>query len=511
LLSRQFIGVVIAIGGVLLMAFMDGPVAVYALPQIQDDLELSNAGRSWVITAYVVAFAGLMLLGGRLGDTFGRKRTFIAGVGLFTFASVLCGIAWDGPVLVLARLMHGAAAAVVDPTAMALIATTFPKGPVRNAASAVFGAMSGVGAVMGLVVGPALTEVSWRLAFLVNVPIGVLVIYLAISTLRETQKERMKLDAKGAVLATVASTAAVFGISIAPEQGWQSPLTLGSGLLALGAVVAFFVVERTADNPILPYSLFSERNRLATYGAMFLGGGVSFTLAVLVALYVQTIMGYGPLHAGLSFIPFAVATTIGVVTASRLVVWLPPRAVVVVGCALVVGALVYGSTLNGSAPYFPNLLLPIALGGVGIGLINVPLTLSLVASVDFDRIGPASAIALMLQTLGGPLVLVVVQAAVTMRTLQLGGTSGPVEYMNTAELQALNDGLTYGLLWLVGVVVLLGGTALLIRYSAQDVARVQEANKRASENDESASESKDLQVKHSAATRYPESTERGDA
>jgi predicted MFS family arabinose efflux permease len=430
-----------------------------------------------VITAYVVAFAGLMLLGGRLGDTFGRKRTFIIGVALFTSASLLCGIAWDGGVLVGARLLHGAAAAIVAPTAMALVATTFPKGPIRNAAAAVFGAMSGIGSVMGLVVGPALTEVSWRLAFLVNVPIGLFVIFLACTTLRETLKERMKLDAGGAVLGTLACTAAVFGLSIGPEKGWQSAITIGSGVVALTAFVAFLVVERTAENPIVPFSLFTERNRLATFAVMFLAGGVSFALTVLVALYVQTIMGYGPLRAGISFIPFAIATTIGVVASSRLVTWFPPRAVVIAGGSLVVVALLYGSTLIGGAPYFPNLLLPIVVGGIGLGMINVPLTLALVASVGFDRIGPASAIALMLQTLGGPMVLVVVQAAVTVRTLQLGGTSGPVEYMNAAQLHALDQGLTYGLLWLAGVVALLGAVALLIGYTAQQVARVQEAKK----------------------------------
>jgi EmrB/QacA subfamily drug resistance transporter len=477
LLSRQYVGLIIAIGGVLLMAFMDGPVAVYALPAIQDELGLSNAARSWVITAYVVAFAGLMLLGGRLGDTFGRKRTFIVGVALFTLASLLCGIAWDGGVLVGARLLHGAAAAIVAPTAMALIATTFPKGPIRNAAAAVFGAMSGIGSVMGLVVGPALTEVSWRLAFLVNVPIGLLVIYLASATLRETVKERLKLDASGAVLATLACTAAVFAVSIGPESGWQSPITVGSGVVALGALIGFVVVERTAKNPIVPFSLFTERNRLATFAVMFLVGGVSFTLTVLVALYVQTVMGYGPLRAGICFIPFAVATTIGVVASSRLVSWLPPRAVVITGGSLVVVALLYGSTLSGGAPYFPNLLLPIVVGGIGLGMINVPLTLSLVASVGFDRIGPASAIALMVQTLGGPLVLVVVQAAVTVRTLQLGGTAGPAEDMNAVQMQALDQGLTYGLLWLAGVVVILGVAALFIGYTAQQVARVQEAKK----------------------------------
>ena len=151
LLSRRFVGVVIAIGGVLLMAFMDGPVAVYALPKIQNELGLSNAGRSWVITAYLLTFAGLLLVGGRLGDAIGRKRTFIVGVALFTIGSVLCGIAWNGGMLVLARLLHGAAAAIVAPTCLALVATTIPKGPVRNATSAVFGAMDALGAVMGMV------------------------------------------------------------------------------------------------------------------------------------------------------------------------------------------------------------------------------------------------------------------------------------------------------------------------------------------------------------------------
>lgn len=154
-----------------------------------------------MVTAYMLTFGGLILLGGRLGDTFGRKRTFIAGVALFTIASVLCGIAWDGASLVVARLLHGLAAAVVTPTCMALVSTTFPKGRTRNAAAAAFGAMATVGVVMGLVVGGALTGVSWRLAFLVNVPIGLLVIYLARTMLQETQKEWMRLGAAGAVLA----------------------------------------------------------------------------------------------------------------------------------------------------------------------------------------------------------------------------------------------------------------------------------------------------------------------
>ena len=227
--TRHFVAVVSALSGIQLLATMDGTVAIFALPRIQNDLGLSDATRSWVISIYVLASGGLLLLGGRIGDTIGHKRTLIVGAALFTITSAMCGIAWDGSVLILARLLKGVAAAIVTPTAMALVATMFPKGPDRNTAMVVFGTMASVGSVVGLVAGGALTEISWRLAFLVNVPIGLLVIYLASSALRETEKERMKLDAAGGVLATLACTAAVFCMSTSAEHGWLSAITLGSG------------------------------------------------------------------------------------------------------------------------------------------------------------------------------------------------------------------------------------------------------------------------------------------
>jgi EmrB/QacA subfamily drug resistance transporter len=471
------VAALIAIGGMELMAVMDGSIVVLALPEIQNELNLSDAGRSWVITAGLLSFGGLILLGGRLGDTIGRKRAFIVGVALFTIASALCVIAWDGGSLVLARLLRGVAGAIAAPTCLALVMTTFPKGAVRNAAVAVLGATAGVGTVVGLVVGGALTEVSWRLAFLVNVPIGLLVLWLAFATLRETQTERLKLDTAGAVLATLACSAAVFGFSMGPVRGWLSATAICSGVVALTALLAFVVVERTAENPIVPFSLFFDRNRLATFAAMFLVGGVSFALTVLVALYVQSIMGYSPLRAGIGFIPFAIAMAIGVGVSSRLVTRFRPRVVVIVGGIMLVGALLYGSTLSRGMPYFPNLMMPLFVGAIGLGMIGVPLALSLIASVGFDRIGPTSAIAVMLRSLGGPVVLVVIQAAITSRTLHLGGTDGPVKTMNDAQLNALDLGYTYGLLWLAGVVIMLGGVALFIGYTAEQVAHAQQVKK----------------------------------
>lgn len=474
--SREFLGPVSALGGVQLVATMDGTVSIFALPKIQNDLGLSTAGLSWVVTAYMLTFGGLILLGGRLGDTMGRKRTFIVGVALFTLASVLCGVAWNGGVLVVGRLLHGAAAAIVTPTCMALVATTFPKGPTRNAAVAVFGALASIGAVMGLVVGGMLTGVSWRLAFLVNVPIGLLVVYLARTMLQETQKQRMRLDTAGAVLATLTCTAAVFALSLGPEKGWLAATTTGSGLIALTALVAFAAVERRAVNPIVPLSLFRDRNRVATFTAMFLVRGVGFTLTVVIAVYVQNILGFTPLAAGVSFIPFTIAMAVGTILASQLVVRFSPRAIVVAGAVLVLGATLYGSTITAGISYFPTLLLPMAVGAVGLGMINVPLGLALIASVGVDRIGPTSAIAVMLQSLGGPLVLVAIQVVITSQTLRRGGTTGPVSTMSAAELSALDQGYTSGLLWLAGVVVLLGAVALLISYTARDIAHAQDVN-----------------------------------
>ncbi|KAA1430928.1 MFS transporter [Mycolicibacter arupensis] len=472
--SRRFIYAVIAIGGMQLLATMDSTVAIVALPKIQDDLGLSDAGRGWVISAYVLTFGGLMLLGGRLGDTIGRKRTFISGVALFTIASVLCAVAWDAPTLVIARLLQGVGSAIASPTALALIATTFPKGPARNAATAVFGAMTAVGSVMGLVVGGALTEVSWRLAFAVNVPIGLLMIYLARTALTETHRERMKLDAAGALLATLGCTAAVFAFTIGPEKGWVSTITIGSGVVAVAALLAFALVERTAANPVVPFSLFRDRNRLATFAAIFLAGGVLFSLTVTIGLYVQDLMGYSALRAGVGFIPFVIGLGVGLGVSSQLVRLIPPRVLVIAGGVVLLGAMIYGSTVDRYTPYFPNFVTLIVLGGLGIGVIVVPLTLSAIAGVGFDQIGPTSAIALMLQSLGGPIVLAIIQAVITSRTLFLGGTNMPVKTMNPAQVAALDSGYTYGLLWVAGVAVLVGAISLLIGYTAKQVAHAQD-------------------------------------
>jgi EmrB/QacA subfamily drug resistance transporter len=473
-LASSVLGVaIVAITGMQLMSTLDGTIVVVALPRMQAELDLSDAGKSWVITAYVLTFGGLLLLGGRVGDAIGHKRAFISGVGVFTIASLACGLATDGVVLIGARAVQGIGAAVAAPTGLALIATTYAVGHARNRAMAVSAAMQGIGSVLGLVLGGALTVLSWRLAFLINVPIGTVIIAIAVTRLAETHHERLKLDITGALLATLGCTAAVLVFTQGPPRGWVDPWVIGAGAATVVLAVAFLIVERTADHPLVPLSLFRDRNRVMTFLSLFLAGGVLLTLTVMIGLYVQLVLGYSALRAGICFIPFAIALGSGNVLAARIAPLIAPRWLIIGGGLLVLGAMLYGSTLNRSIPYFPNLFVPIVVGGFGIGVISVILPLCAVADVGPREIGPVSAITLMVQNLGGPLVLVVIQAVQASRTLYLGGTTGRVADMTPSQLDALDHGYTYSLLWVAAVAVLVGVSAFCIGFSARQIAAAQ--------------------------------------
>jgi hypothetical protein len=269
----------------------------------------------------------------------------------------------------------------------------------------------------------------------------------------------------------------VVSISLGPEEGWLSAGTIGCSVLALCGFAAFVVVERSAENPIVPLDMFFERNRLATFATLFLAGGVLFTLTVVVSLYVQNVMGYSALRAGVSFVPFILAVGVGVGVATPLVTRFPPRVLVLAGGGLVVVAMLLSSMFHRGMAYFPNLLTPLIVGGLGIGVVSVALGLAVIAGVSTDRIGPTSAVSLMLLSLGGPVVMAVIQAVVTSRTQSLGGTIGPLKSMNATQLHALDNGYTHGLLWLAGVSLLVGVAALFIGFTAEQVAHAQEAKK----------------------------------
>ncbi|WP_242676917.1 DHA2 family efflux MFS transporter permease subunit [Rhodococcus sp. ABRD24] len=464
-----------------LMMVLDGTVASLALAKIQEDLGLSDSGRNWVITSYALTYGGLMLLGGRLGDSFGRKRVFTGGVALFTITSLLCGLAVNEATLVVARALQGVGAAIASPTALALVATTFAPGPVRNQAVAIFAAMTGVGSVAGLIIGGALTELSWRWIFLINVPIGLVILVFAFRALEETGAERLKLDVPGAILATLGCAAVVFGFTEGPEMGWGSPLVLAGLIGGLALLGAFLAVERRAENPLLPFSLFRNRSRVATFIALALVGMVMFSLAPFVALFVQDILGYTPLRAGLAFVPFAFGLGAAAFVASKLAVKVQARWLVVTGMVITFVGLLYGSTLDASATYVGNLFLLVVGVGFGVGLAVVPLPLCAIAGVGPHEIGPLAAIAQVAQTLFGPVGLAIVGAMATSKTLSLGGISGVAKDMTPDQLSALSEGYMFALLGCAIFALLAALTALFIRFSPGQVAQAQAAEKAAQE------------------------------
>jgi EmrB/QacA subfamily drug resistance transporter len=473
-LSSSVLGIaIIAITGMQLMSTLDGTIVIVALPRMQADLDLSDVTKSWVITAYVLTFGGLLLLGGRVGDAIGHKRAFLSGVGVFTIASLVCGLATDSVTLIVARAVQGTGAAVAAPTGLALIATTYAVGTARNRAMAVSAAMQGIGSVLGLVLGGLLTVISWRLAFLINVPIGIIITAIAVYRVGETQHERLKLDITGALLATLGCASAVLVFTQGPPRGWVDPWVIGAGVATVVFFAAFLIVERTAENPLVPFEIFDNRNRVMTFVSLFLAGGVLLTITVMIGLLVQDVLGYSALRAGISFIPFAVAFGLGSALAARLAPHVAPRWLMIGGGVFVLAAMLYGSTLTRHIPYFPDLFMPIVVGGFGIGVVAVILPLCAVAEVGPREIGPVSAITLMVQNLGGPVVLVVIQAVQTSRTLYLGGTTGPVKNMTPAQLDALGKGYTYSLLWVAGIAVIVGIAAFWIGFSARQIAAAQ--------------------------------------
>ncbi|GAB24669.1 MAG TPA: MFS transporter [Gordonia polyisoprenivorans] len=470
---------ILVLSGMQLLMVLDGTVAALALPRIRDSLSLSESSANWVITSYVLAFGGLMLLGGRLGDAFGRKRMFILGVAAFTATSLLCGLAWNEESLVIGRALQGASAAIAAPTAMALVATTFAPGKPRSQAFAIYAAMTGVGSVAGLILGGVLTQISWRLVFLINVPIGLAVVVGALFALRESQGERMPLDVPGAVMATLGCTLLVLAVSDGPN-GWDRPIVVGSFILGGLALVAFIVWERRAANPILPLRLFDNRSRVAALGAILLASMIMMCMAVFISLYLQGILKYTPIQSGLAVVPFAVGLGVAAAIASKLALMVQPRWLVLVGGAIILAGCLYASSIATEMPgYFPSIAIPVVVIGFGVGLAVIPLTLSVIAGVEPTEIGPLTALAQVAQNLGGAVGLVVVGAMVTSRALSQGGTTAPVETMNATQLAAQADGYGLGFACCAGIAVIAAVVVLFMRFTPEEVAEGQAAQEAA--------------------------------
>ncbi|MCU1647264.1 MAG: transporter [Nocardia sp.] len=470
---------IFVLGGLQLLVVLDGTVVALALPNIRRALDLSESGGNWIITAYVVTFGGLMLLGGRLGDTFGRKRVFTVGVALFALTSLLCGIAWNPAVLVIGRALQGVAAAIAAPTSMALVATTYAPGKPRSQAFAVYAALTGVGSVAGLIAGGVLTELSWRLVFLINVPIGVLVTVGAVLCLRESRGSRSELDVSGAILATVGVTLAVFAMNEG-SSGWSRPVVLIPAVVAVVTLAVLLWVEGRAANPLLPFGLFRNPSRVAALAAIVLAGAIMMCLAVFISLYLQGVLRYSPLQAGLAVIPFAFGLGAAAALSARLALKFAPRWLVIAGGAIILTGCLYASMIvSGQPAYFPGIAGPVLIIGFGFGFAVIPLTLSAIAGVEATDIGPLTALAQVAQNLGGAVGLVSVGAIVSSRILSEGGSNATLANPSADQLHALASG--YGLAFTCCAVLATaaGVVVLLMRFTPEDVAEGQSAQESA--------------------------------
>jgi EmrB/QacA subfamily drug resistance transporter len=384
-----------------LMVVLDGTIVNIALPHIKGDLGFSDASLPWVVNAYALAFGGLLLLGGRMGDILGRRRVFMFGVVLFGAASFIGGIAQNEEVLLASRILQGVAAAAASPNALALITTTFPAGKERNRAMAVYAAMSGAGAAVGLILGGALTEASWRWTFFINTPIGLIVAVLAVRFLGESARQTGKFDLPGALTGTAGLTSLVYGLTHAATAGWGDTTTIAFIAVGLVLIGTFLTVEARSRHALMPFRILANRTRGVSFIVMLVVGAALFAMFYFLGIYIQSILGYSALKSGFAFLPFSVGVVVAAQVASTLIARVDPRWIAGTGSALAAVGMYGFSRLEVDSSYLTHLLPFIMLLSFGMGLTFVPLTLTAVSGVNDADSGVGSAVLNTVQQIGG--------------------------------------------------------------------------------------------------------------
>ena len=384
-----------------LMLVLDATVVNVALPRIDSDLGFGPASLSWVLNAYTLAFGGLLLLGGRLGDIRGRLRLFEIGLAIFTVFSLLGGLAQTPGQLVTARALQGVGAALAAPSVLALLTTSAPDEAARNRALALFGAVSSGGASIGLLLGGALTDVgSWRWTLFINVPIGLAVLASARRFVAETPKRPGSFDLVGALTATLGAVAIVWSLIGTPEHGWLSVRTISG--LAVGALL-IAVLARTEvrhPHPLVRPHLVRNRRRVAALAAMALVIGANLSMFFLVVQYDQRVLGLGPLQAGVAFLPFS----LGVFAMSRVTPWLiarvGPRVMIMTATLALVAAYSWLSFVDTTGSYLASVFGPVLIAGLATGLAFMPITATVLGGVEPEYAGAASGLLQTTQQLG---------------------------------------------------------------------------------------------------------------
>ncbi|GAC1434310.1 MAG: DHA2 family efflux MFS transporter permease subunit [Solirubrobacteraceae bacterium] len=451
------------------MVILDVSIVNVALPSIRNDLHFSTTGLQWVVNAYTLTFAGFLLLGGRASDLLGRRRVFVAGTVLFTVASLLCAVASSRGLLLGARAVQGLGGAVISPASLAIITTSFAEGSERNRALGIWGAMAGLGGAAGVLFGGLLTQgLGWSAIFLVNLPVGIGVIALARGIVPEGRSERRErhFDLSGAVLVTAGLVALVYGIVRTDSIGWGSAgvlLPLAAGVILLAA---FLLVEgRLAKSPLVPLATFARPLLRAGNIVVLLLGSAMFAMWFFVSLYLQQVLHYDALKAGVAFLPMTLSIVAISTLAARIIARVGSRAAVTAGMALSAAGLALLSSAHPGGSYLTGVLPGGVLAAAGLGLSMVAITIVSVQGVPRELSGLASGLINTSRLVGGALGLA------ALSTLAASNTRGALA-TGAAYPQALTDG--FGSAFTAGSIVLAVGAVialLLVRVPPREIQR----------------------------------------
>jgi MFS family permease len=403
------------------MVILDSQIVILALPSVETGLGFSPGGAQWVMSAYLLGFGGLLLLGGRAGDLLGRRRVFLVGTGLFGLASLLCGLAWSSWILIAARAVHGASAALMAPTALAILITTFPRGPERNTALAVWGGFGGLGATAALLIGGTLTSLlGWEWIFFLNVPVAAGLLALAPALLRESRdkaRRTRRFDAPGAVTLTAALVLACYAVVQAPAIGWASIQTMGLLAVAAALAVSFYRIEARAAAPLVPLHIFRSRSLNGGNAVTLLIGMAAWGVGLVTSLYAQRVLGYSPVAYGLGTVALTVTAVAGSYTAQAVLRRSSSRVVATAAAVLLSAGALLLAQISAHGSYLDDLLPGLLLFGTGLGAGTVAAASAALANVTGQDAGVASGTSTAAFQLGGALGATVVTTVVVTRTV----------------------------------------------------------------------------------------------
>ncbi len=435
------------------MVILDVAIVNVALPSIKSDLNFSQANLQWVISAYAILFGGTLLLGGRLADLLGRRRLFITGLALFATSSLLCGIAWSEASLIAFRGVQGLGGALLAPAALSLLMTTFTEGRERNIALGIYGAASGSGAAVGVLLGGVLTSyLNWSWIFFVNVPVGIAAIAVTPWLLGESRATlaHRHFDVAGAATVTSGLMLLVYAMTRATSDGWGSGSTIGLLAASAALVAAFVVVELRSKAPLLPLRIFRLRTLVAANVTMTLVGSVVFSEFFLLTLYLQDVLHYSAIQSGAAFAAFAVSVVVLSNLAQLIVARFGIRASLTAGLVASASSLAWLTRLPVDGHYFWDLFPAFVLGGAGLGLAFVPITIASLQGVDRSDAGIASGLINTSRQMGGAIGLAAVSAITAASTSHFADTHAA---LTVSSAPALDHGFRTGLYVLTGVLV----------------------------------------------------------